>query len=86
MPTEITIDASGRLVIPRSVRVRHRLSAGAKLTLVEEDDRLVLVPRRGETVTAERGGLLIFRGRLAGEMPDHRTLREERLDRLAGGG
>lgn len=86
MPIEITIDASGRMVIPKTVRARHHLSAGARLTLVEEDDRLVLVPRRGETVTAERGGLLIFRGRLTGEVPDHRTLRQERIDRLGGDG
>jgi AbrB family looped-hinge helix DNA binding protein len=86
MPTEVTIDASGRLVIPKNVRARHRLSAGARLTLVEEDDRLVLVPQHAEPLVAERGGLLVFRGRLTGEMPNHRELRQERLDRLAADG
>lgn len=84
MPREITIDASGRVVIPKIVRSRHRLSAGTRLTLVEEDDRLILIPRPAHTATAERGGLLVFRGRLSGEVPDHRALREERLDRLGG--
>lgn len=84
MAEEITIDASGRLVIPKPVRERHRLSAGARLTLLEEDDRLILVPRHAETLVEDRRGLLIFRGRLTGPVPDHRTIREERLDRLAG--
>jgi AbrB family looped-hinge helix DNA binding protein len=84
MADEITIDASGRLVIPKPVRDRHRLSAGTRLVLVEEDDRLVLLPRRGDSVVEERDGILVFRGRLVGAVPDHRALREERFDRLVG--
>jgi AbrB family looped-hinge helix DNA binding protein len=84
MPTEITIDGSGRLVIPKEVRSRHGLRTGARLLLIEENDRLVLVPRGAETTTAERAGILVFQGTLAGEIPDHRTLREERLVRNAG--
>jgi AbrB family looped-hinge helix DNA binding protein len=84
MPEEITIDGSGRLVIPKDVRARHRLTAGARLLLVEEEDRLVLVPRASETATVERAGILVFRGALAGAIPDHRDLRNERLDHVAG--
>lgn len=84
MAEEITIDASGRLVIPKPVRERHRLAAGTRLVLVEENERLVLVPRHGDTVAEERDGLLVFRGRLTATVPDHRALREERLDRFAG--
>lgn len=79
MPEEITIDGSGRVVIPKDVRARHRLTAGSRLLLVEEDDRLVLVPRGAETSTVERAGILIFRGTLTGAIPDHRQLRDERL-------
>lgn len=82
MAEEITIDGSGRLVIPKDVRARHRLTAGARLILVEEEDRLVLVPQASEPSTVERAGLLVFRGTLAGEVPDHRELRNERLDRF----
>lgn len=82
MAHEITIDASGRLVIPKAVRERLQLSSGARLMLLEEEGRLVLVPRHRETVAEERGGLLVFRGRLLGPIPDHRSLRDERLDSL----
>jgi AbrB family looped-hinge helix DNA binding protein len=82
MPEEITIDASGRLVIPKDVRARHRLTAGARLLLLEEEDRLVLVPRAAETSTVERAGILVFRGTLGGAVPDHRDLRNERFDHL----
>jgi AbrB family looped-hinge helix DNA binding protein len=84
MAEEITIDASGRLVIPKPIRDRHRLTAGTRLVLVEEDDRLVLRPRHGDTVAEERDGILVFRGRLTGAVPDHRALREERADRFTG--
>lgn len=84
MPWEITIDASGRLVIPKEVRLRHHLSAGQRLELSEEEDRLVLIPRHRQTATKEKAGLVVFRGRLPERFPDHRVLRDERLDGLAG--
>lgn len=84
MPSHVTIDASGRLVIPKAVRDRHHLTAGTRLVLVEEDARLVLVPRHAESVAEEKGGYLVFRGHLTGAVPDHRALRRERLDRLSG--
>ncbi len=84
MALEITIDASGRLVIPKRVRNRLRLGAGSRLKLLEQEDRIVLVPAHDEPATVEERGLLVFRGRLTGPLPDHRDLREERLGRLSG--
>jgi len=52
------------------------------MRLEEEEDRLILVPEHGEAEAVEKGGLLVFRGRLEGVIPDHRALREERLDGL----
>jgi AbrB family looped-hinge helix DNA binding protein len=84
MAQEITIDASGRLVIPKDVRQRHRLAAGSRLILVEDGDRIVLVPRQAQTSTIEAGGLLVFTGHLTGDIPDHREVREFRIARKAG--
>jgi AbrB family looped-hinge helix DNA binding protein len=80
----ITIDASGRVVIPKRTRQRLRLTAGSRLRLEEDGERLMLVPEASEPSVIERQGLLIFSGRLVGEVPDHREVREERLGRLGG--
>jgi AbrB family looped-hinge helix DNA binding protein len=84
MEKEITIDPAGRLVIPKEIRQRHQLSAGSRLIVVEDGDRIVLVPRQAQPSTIEIGGLLVFTGRLSGEAPDHRQLRESRIARKAG--
>lgn len=81
MAREITIDGSGRLVIPKDVRRSHHLEAGTRLTLVEEEDRLVLVPEKAQPRLIEKNGLLVVSGLSAGEIPDHRTLRRERINR-----
>jgi AbrB family looped-hinge helix DNA binding protein len=60
MSNAITIDKSGRLVIPKSVRDRFRLTPGAILTLTEEDGRLVLTPETGFPAMVERGGRLVI--------------------------
>jgi AbrB family looped-hinge helix DNA binding protein len=83
MAREITIDRSGRLVIPKEVRRAHRLEAGTRLTLIEEGERLVLVPRHAEVTLVERDGLLVVTGAETLEIPDHRSLREDRLDRFS---
>ncbi|MCP4897835.1 MAG: AbrB/MazE/SpoVT family DNA-binding domain-containing protein [bacterium] len=84
MEWEITIDASGRVVIPKEVRRRHHLSGSSRLILVETDERLVLIPRRKRGTTVEKAGMLVFQGRLDSEFPDHRALREERARHLMG--
>jgi len=84
MARQVTIDSSGRLVIPKDVRQSHHLEAGTRLTLVEEEDRLVLVPETAQPRLVEKNGLLVVSGPVTGEIPDHRTLRQERIDRQSG--
>ena len=83
MAKTITIDGSGRLVIPKDIRERHHLRTGSRLELTEDDDRLVLVPLRVQPTTKETAGLLVFTGKLIGSVPDHRDLRESRLSGLS---
>lgn len=59
MATEITIDGTGRIVIPKGLRDRLQLAAGTTLTISEDDGRLVLVPGRQEPRLAERNGFLV---------------------------
>jgi AbrB family looped-hinge helix DNA binding protein len=83
MARSVTIDSAGRLVVPRDVRARLRLTAGTRLQLREEADRIVLVPEESLPATLEKAGILVFTGELSGTLPDHRDDREERLARLA---
>ena len=80
---QITIDAAGRLVIPKDVRDRLRLRGGSRLRLIEAEARIVLEPEPVEVVIREKAGILVLSGDLEGEVPDHRLVRQERLDRPA---
>jgi AbrB family looped-hinge helix DNA binding protein len=82
MEREITIDASGRLVVPREIRERHHLDAGSRLTVIDRDDGIVLVPQHREPTLVERAGLLVVAGPGPAEIPDHRSLREQDLARF----
>jgi AbrB family looped-hinge helix DNA binding protein len=79
----ITIDAAGRLVVPRAMRDRLQLRGGSRLRVrVEAGTRLILEPIEEETVPVDVDGLLVIRGRLVGEIPDHRDQRESRVRSL----
>lgn len=84
MEREITIDRSGRLVIPKDLRDQHHLRAGAKLRVINDEDCIVLVPSRSEPRLVEKDGLLVVKSRSKAEIPDHRDLRDERSAKLGG--
>jgi bifunctional DNA-binding transcriptional regulator/antitoxin component of YhaV-PrlF toxin-antitoxin module len=83
MERKIAIDGSGRIVIPIDLRLRHRLVPGSRLIVVDDGDRLVLIPRQQLPTTVEKDGLLVFQGQLPEELADHRAVRDDRLSRLA---
>ena len=79
----ITIDAAGRVVVPKAMRTRLGLRDGSKLRVKEEDgQRLVLEPIADQAVPIELDGLLVIGGRLLGDVPDHRDLRTDRIRAL----
>lgn len=76
----ITIDGTGRLVVPKPMRVELGLREGTRLRVREEGGRrLVLEPVAEAAVPVDVGGVLVIRGTLTDEVPDHRALREERI-------
>jgi AbrB family looped-hinge helix DNA binding protein len=80
---EIAIDAAGRLVVPKRLRERLGLVGGSRLTVAEEDGRLILTPGRPEPRLVERDGFLVFDiGRDVPLEIGAAAPRDERLSRL----
>ena len=61
MQVTITIDGAGRVVIPKPLRDRFRLHAGAKLQVEAVGDHVELTPERpaGGSALVSKGGLLV---------------------------
>ena len=79
MPLFVTIDGSGRMVIPKSVRDRLRLRAGTRLRLEVLDGDLLLSTERGEPRVVEQDGFLaVDLGGRTGVNADHLDPRDER--------
>jgi AbrB family looped-hinge helix DNA binding protein len=79
----VTIDGTGRLVVPKAIRTRLHLREGARLRVREEGGtRLVLEVVSEDAVPVEVDGLLVLRGRLVGDIPDHREQRTQRIRSL----
>jgi AbrB family looped-hinge helix DNA binding protein len=80
MKTTITIDNAGRIVIPKSVRERMRLTKGSQLELDVVGDRIELRQKVGEARVERRGKLRVVMG---GELFDAgQAVVEDREDRL----
>jgi len=83
MERTVTIDAAGRLVIPKPLRDRLRLEAGTRLFISEEEGRLVLSVERAEPRLADRDGFLVLELEpKAVSAADVRDVREERMREL----
>lgn len=82
---EATLDKFGRIVLPKKVRDDLELGPGAVLEVEEVGQEIILRPTREEPQLVEKGGVLVFAGRAAGDLGlAVKAQREERLDRLAG--
>jgi AbrB family looped-hinge helix DNA binding protein len=81
----ITIDKAGRVVIPAAVRRELALVAGSELALEVEHGTIRLRPLARASL-GRRGRRLVVSSPLEGDVPDHRELRDEHLEGLAGPG
>jgi AbrB family looped-hinge helix DNA binding protein len=61
MSMTITIDAAGRIVLPKPLRDRFRLNGGARLRIEAVGDHLELTPEAvpEDPAVVRRGGLLV---------------------------
>ena len=62
METKVTLDAAGRVLIPRALRDELQLQPGDTLALDSDGERLTLKPVRAESAMRKERGVWVFRG------------------------
>jgi len=79
---KVTLDPSGRLVIPKAMRDALGLGPGSTLEIEVREDALLLRPRRSEPDLVVEDGVLVFTGEAAGDfgtaVENHRRERPAR--------
>ncbi len=80
---ETMIDRFGRVLIPKRVRDDLGLRPGTTLKIEESGGAISLSPLTEEVVLADEDGVLVFTGRLSGDVGVALAdMREQRLDTL----
>lgn len=83
MKSEAKLDRFGRVVIPKATRSRFGLSPGSTLTVVETATGIVLSPVAAEPLLRREQGVLVFSGRIAGDLEQTLArVRQERSESL----
>lgn len=62
MPTKISLDRAGRLVLPKSLRDEMHLSPGDDLLVENEGDRITLRPVRPQAMLKKEHGVWVYQG------------------------
>jgi AbrB family looped-hinge helix DNA binding protein len=61
MPGKTTVDAAGRVLIPKALRERMHLGSGDVLEIESTDDNLILRPVRAAAQIQKERGVWVFR-------------------------
>ncbi len=81
MPTKVSLDKAGRLVLPKSLRDEMRLGPGDDLLVESEGDRITLRPVRPEALLKKEYGIWVYQGE-SSELSIPKLIDEEREKRL----
>ena len=80
---QVTVDRSGRVIIPKEVRNDLGLQPGTKLQIKKENGKILLEPISVEMQIVVKDGVLVFRGAATGDI--ERGVRSHRENRLKRG-
>jgi|Deesub1362B_J571_1020462.scaffolds.fasta_scaffold27564_1 AbrB family looped-hinge helix DNA binding protein len=79
---QITMDSSGRVLIPKAIRSRLGLSPGARFIVEERDAKEILLrPVPQEPRLTDKGGVLVVRSQAVGDIAE--AVKESRFARLS---
>ncbi|MGQ0529752.1 MAG: AbrB/MazE/SpoVT family DNA-binding domain-containing protein [Panacagrimonas sp.] len=78
----ITVDASGRLVLPKAMRDELNLRPGTKLKAEIVAGRIELTPEDDDCELVEKDGLWVIRSRSGRKFDAVAAIREDREDRI----
>jgi AbrB family looped-hinge helix DNA binding protein len=62
MPTKISVDKAGRVVLPKSLREKMRVEPGDDLLVEVEGDRITLQPIRQHAPLIKEHGIWVYQG------------------------
>lgn len=85
----ISLDKTGRVVLPKDLRDKLRLEAGDELLVEETDEQIILRPVRAQATLKKERGVWVYQGERGAE-PSNESLpdlidaaREKRLRELS---
>jgi AbrB family looped-hinge helix DNA binding protein len=84
MDVVITIDAAGRLVLPKALRDRHGLRPGSELVVRDDGAEIHIRPVADGPPLREVNGFLVLTGASPSSVQEIENDREDRLRLLAG--
>jgi AbrB family looped-hinge helix DNA binding protein len=71
MPTKLTLDKAGRVVLPKPLRDRLQLAPGDTLQLESEGERITLRPVRQNVMLKKELGVWVYQGEMTdASIPD----------------
>lgn len=73
-----TIDAAGRLVVPKSLRDQFHLAPGCELEIEPTSDGVIIRPADRGTALVNREGVLVHHGSQATDLDIAAFMRQER--------
>jgi AbrB family looped-hinge helix DNA binding protein len=81
MPTKVSLDRAGRVVLPKLLREQMHLVPGDDLLVENEGDRITLRPVRAEALLKKEHGIWVYQGE-SSDVSIPKLIDEEREKRL----